>query len=90
MALADLGFVFQKFFPAEQAGGASALKALGAPLPDIRFCPTGGIHAANAADYLKLDNVVCVGGSWIAPNADIAAGNVDVIRTRAEAAAALG
>ncbi len=90
MALADLGFVFQKFFPAEQAGGAAALKALSAPLPDIRFCPTGGVRADNAADYLALPNVVCVGGSWIAPNADIASGNMAAIRARAEAVAELG
>ncbi len=90
MALADLGFVFQKFFPAEQAGGAAALKALSAPLPDIRFCPTGGVRTDNAADYLALPNVVCVGGSWIAPNADIASGNMAAIRARAEAVAELG
>ena len=90
MALADLGFFFQKFFPAEQAGGAAALKALAAPLPDIRFCPTGGVRPDNAADYLSLPNVVCVGGSWIAPNADIEAENVEAIRARAEAAAGLG
>ena len=90
MALADLGFFFQKFFPAEQAGGAAALKALAAPLPDIRFCPTGGVRPDNAADYLLLPNVVCVGGSWIAPNADIEAENVEAIRARAEAAAGLG
>ena len=89
MALADLGFIFQKFFPAEQIGGVAALKALNAPLPDIRFCPTGGVHAANAADYLALDNVVSVGGSWITPASDIEAGAFAAIRERAEAAAAL-
>jgi 2-dehydro-3-deoxyphosphogluconate aldolase/(4S)-4-hydroxy-2-oxoglutarate aldolase len=90
MALADLGFTYQKFFPAEQAGGAAALKALAAPLPNIRFCPTGGIRPENAGDYLGLANVVCVGGSWLMPAADIEAGRFEAIRARAEAAAALG
>jgi 2-dehydro-3-deoxyphosphogluconate aldolase/(4S)-4-hydroxy-2-oxoglutarate aldolase len=89
MALADMGYAYQKFFPAEQAGGAAALKALGAPLPDISFCPTGGIHAGNAADYLCIDNVMCVGGSWVAPKAAVDAGDWDAIRALAEAAAAL-
>lgn len=89
MALADLGYQFQKFFPAEQAGGAAALKSLAAPLPDISFCPTGGIHAGNAADYLALDNVVCVGGSWVTPKAAIDAGDWGKIKQLAEAAAQL-
>ena len=89
MALADMGYVYQKFFPAEQAGGAAALKALSAPLPDISFCPTGGIHASNVADYLCLRNVMCVGGSWVAPQAAVDAGDWDAIRALAEAAAAL-
>lgn len=67
MALADLGFGIQKFFPAGQLGGPAALAALAAPLPDIRFCPTGGITADNAAAYLEQANVICVGGSWVAP-----------------------
>ena len=89
MALADLGFIFQKFFPAEQSGGAAALKALAAPLHDIRFCPTGGIRPENASDYLGLANVVCVGGSWLASARDIGASDFDAIRARAEAASAL-
>ncbi|MGI9477987.1 MAG: bifunctional 4-hydroxy-2-oxoglutarate aldolase/2-dehydro-3-deoxy-phosphogluconate aldolase [Hyphomicrobiaceae bacterium] len=89
MALADMGYGFQKFFPAEQAGGAAALKSLAAPLPDIAFCPTGGIHAGNAMDYLSLDNVVCVGGSWVAPADLIAAGDWAAIGKLAAAAAAL-
>lgn len=89
MALADMGYQFQKFFPAEQSGGAAALKSLGAPLPDIAFCPTGGIHAGNASDYLALDNVVCVGGSWVAPKEAVEAGDWDAIRKLAEAAAKL-
>ncbi len=67
MALADIGYRTLKFFPAAQNGGVGALKAFGAPLPDIQFCPTGGVDAGNAAEYLALGNVVCVGGSWVAP-----------------------
>ncbi len=89
MALADMGYAFQKFFPAEQAGGAAALKSLSAPLSDISFCPTGGVHAGNAADYLGLGNVVCVGGSWVAPMAAVEAEDWSAIRKLAEAAAAL-
>jgi 2-dehydro-3-deoxyphosphogluconate aldolase/(4S)-4-hydroxy-2-oxoglutarate aldolase len=67
MALLELGYSLQKFFPAEAAGGPTVLKALAAPLPGVRFCPTGGIDAKNARTYLALPNVVCVGGSWVAP-----------------------
>jgi 2-dehydro-3-deoxyphosphogluconate aldolase/(4S)-4-hydroxy-2-oxoglutarate aldolase len=67
MTLSEEGFRILKFFPAEPAGGINYLKALGAPLPEIRFCPTGGIGPKNAADYLALPNVICVGGSWVAP-----------------------
>lgn len=56
-----------KFFPAEASGGAAAIKAFGAPIPEARFCPTGGITPDNASDYLKLPNVMCVGGSWLTP-----------------------
>lgn len=90
MALADMGYQFQKFFPAEQAGGAAALKSLAAPLPDILFCPTGGIHAGNATDYLSLGNVICVGGSWVAPKAAVEAGDWNKIKELAQAAAQLG
>ena len=75
MALRDLGFPVLKFFPAEQAGGAAALKAIAGPLPDARFVPTGGIGAGNAGDYLALPNVVCVGGSWVAPADAVRAGD---------------
>jgi 2-dehydro-3-deoxyphosphogluconate aldolase/(4S)-4-hydroxy-2-oxoglutarate aldolase len=61
----DLGLSLFKFFPAENVGGASALKALNGPFPQIRFCPTGGITANNLANYLKLPNVVAAGGSWM-------------------------
>jgi len=66
MAAAEHGFKFLKFFPAEAIGGVAALKAIGAPLAHVQFCPTGGIDAAKAAAYLALPNVVCVGGSWLA------------------------
>jgi len=69
MALLERGYTVQKFFPAEASGGASALKAIGAPLPQVSFCPTGGIGLGNARDYLALANVLCVGGSWVAPKA---------------------
>ncbi|ANF56840.1 bifunctional 4-hydroxy-2-oxoglutarate aldolase/2-dehydro-3-deoxy-phosphogluconate aldolase [Halotalea alkalilenta] len=58
-----------KFFPAESSGGAAAIKSFGGPIPQVRFCPTGGIGLANAGDYLKLPNVMCVGGSWVTPKA---------------------
>ncbi len=73
MALAERGFEVVKFFPAEAAGGAATLKAWHAPLPDLRFCPTGGVTGDNAGDYLTLANVACVGGSWIAPAGRVAA-----------------
>jgi 2-dehydro-3-deoxyphosphogluconate aldolase/(4S)-4-hydroxy-2-oxoglutarate aldolase len=68
MTAREAGLDFLKFFPAEQAGGAAFLKALASPIPDVRFCPTGGIGPKNASDYLALPNVVCVGGSWVAPD----------------------
>lgn len=64
-----------KFFPAMQAGGAAMLKAWGGPFGDVRFCPTGGVTAANALDFLALPNVVCVGGSWLTPADALARGN---------------
>jgi 2-dehydro-3-deoxyphosphogluconate aldolase/(4S)-4-hydroxy-2-oxoglutarate aldolase len=66
MVLSDLGFEVMKFFPAEASGGVAWLKAVAAPLPHIRFCPTGGISMGNARDYLALPNVIAVGGSWLA------------------------
>lgn len=68
MRLLERGYTVQKFFPAEASGGAPALKAIGAPIPQIRFCPTGGVSLKNAHTYLGLSNVLCVGGSWVAPN----------------------
>jgi 2-dehydro-3-deoxyphosphogluconate aldolase/(4S)-4-hydroxy-2-oxoglutarate aldolase len=69
------GFGLVKFFPAEQAGGIKALRALAGPFPDARFCPTGGISEANAATWLSERNVVAVGGSWLCPAADVRSGN---------------
>ena len=78
-----------KFFPAAQAGGIEGLKALGGPFPSVRFCPTGGVSAANAAGYLALPNVACVGGSWLAPREAIAAVEFARIEALAREAAAL-
>lgn len=75
MALLERGFTVQKFFPAEQSGGAAFLKSIGAPIPQVSFCPTGGIGLKNAPDYLGLANVLCVGGSWVAPRDAMVAGN---------------
>ena len=89
MALLERGYRVQKFFPAEVAGGAGALRALGGPLPQVRFCPTGGVSLTNAPGYLALANVLCVGGSWLAPEALVAAGDWAAITALARAAAAL-
>jgi len=89
MRLAERGYRMQKFFPASIAGGPAALKALGAPLPRIRFCPTGGIGADSARDYLALPNVACVGGSWVAPPGRVAAGDWAGITALARAATSL-
>jgi 2-dehydro-3-deoxyphosphogluconate aldolase/(4S)-4-hydroxy-2-oxoglutarate aldolase len=86
----ERGWTCMKFFPAEPAGGIAYLKALSAPLPEARFCPTGGIDAASAARYLALPNVLCAGGSWVAPGDAIAAGDWPRITALARAAAALG
>jgi len=73
MAARDAGFTALKFFPAEQLGGSRALASLGAPMPDLIFCPTGGVTAENAPAYRTLANVACVGGSWMATPALVAA-----------------
>jgi 2-dehydro-3-deoxyphosphogluconate aldolase/(4S)-4-hydroxy-2-oxoglutarate aldolase len=83
------GFNVLKLFPAQQAGGLGMLQALGAPFPDVLFCPTGGITRATAADYLALPNVVCVGGSWVAPKAMLEAGDWSGIEALARDAASL-
>jgi 2-dehydro-3-deoxyphosphogluconate aldolase/(4S)-4-hydroxy-2-oxoglutarate aldolase len=89
MALAAMDFPVLKFFPAEQSGGVRWLRAVAEPLPQVRFCPTGGINGENAAFYLALRNVMAVGGSWVAPPQAIAAGDFEGITARARAAAAL-
>ncbi len=89
MVLLERGYTVQKFFPAEASGGAGALAAIGGPIPQVRFCPTGGIGPRNAGDYLSLGNVLCVGGSWVAPKDRVAAGDWAGIETLARAAAAL-
>lgn len=89
MAAAEAGFDLLKFFPAEQAGGLDYLKSLHGPLPDIRFCPTGSITRERAPDYLALPNVVCVGGSWIAPKALVEAGDWAGIEANAAVAAGM-
>ena len=86
MALAERGFDVVKFFPAEGAGGVATLRAWQAPLPDLRFCPTGGVTGDNAGDYLTLANVACVGGSWIAPAGRVAAADWAGITELARAA----
>ncbi len=90
MGLLVEGYEYLKFFPAEQAGGKDYLKAMSAVFPDVRFCPTGGLNAEKAPDYLALDNVICVGGSWVAPAGLIESGDWDGISEIASAAAALG
>ena len=67
MRLLERGYDMLKFFPAEAVGGAPALKSIGAPLPQVTFCPTGGVSPQNANSYLSLPNVICAGGSWVAP-----------------------
>lgn len=85
----ELGYTHFKFFPAEQLGGVSSLKALAGPLPQARFCPTGSITAEKAPAYLALANVLCVGGSWIAPADKIKSGDWGAIEAAAKAAVAL-
>lgn len=89
MTAFEEGYRAMKFFPAEPAGGAAYLKSLAGPLPDIAFCPTGGIGPERAPDYFALPNVPCVGGSWIATKAMLAAGDFAGIRANAARAAAL-
>jgi 2-dehydro-3-deoxyphosphogluconate aldolase/(4S)-4-hydroxy-2-oxoglutarate aldolase len=88
--LLERGYSCMKFFPAEPAGGVAYLKAIAAPLPAARFCPTGGIDAESAPRYLALPNVLCVDGSWVAPGDAMAVGDWPRITALARAAAALG
>ena len=89
MTLLERGYRHVKFFPAVPAGGHKLLGAWASPLPQMKFCPTGGVSAKNAADYLALPNVVCVGGSWVAPADAVRAGDWDRITALAREAAAL-
>lgn len=89
MALDD-GLAELKFFPAVQAGGPAMLKAWGGPFGDVRFCPTGGVNAANAQEFLALPNVVCVGGSWLTPSDVLARGNWAQVTALAFQASRLG
>lgn len=89
MAMLERGYDVCKFFPAEANGGASALRAFAGPLPQMEFCPTGGVTPENALDYLALPNVLCVGGSWIAEPRLMRAKAWDEIAARARVAAAL-
>ncbi len=87
MVLLEKGYTVQKFFPAEQAGGAAYLKSIGSPIPQVKFCPTGGISLKIAPDYLGLKNILCVGGSWVAPKEAMAKGDwAEVTRLAREAA----
>ena len=91
MGLREEGYQVLKFFPAEQAGGAAYLKSLSSPLAGTLFCPTGGISLSNARDYLSLPNVVCVGGSWVAPKDLVAKGDwAGITKLAAEAFALQG
>ena len=84
MKLMEKGITAMKFFPAEAAGGVPMLKSIGGPLPQITFCPTGGINPENAKQYLALNNVACIGGSWMAPANLVDAEDWDEIKKRAE------
>lgn len=89
MLLLEHGFDTLKFFPAEASGGLAMLKSWASPLPQIKFCPTGGISEASAPDYLALPNVCCVGGSWIAARDLVQAENWEMIQERAQQASRL-
>lgn len=89
MSLMERGYRFQKFFPAEPAGGVDYLASLASPLPQVSFCPTGGITFQSAANYLKLANVVTVGGSWMVPRKLIEAKDWKAVEVLARQAAQL-
>ena len=90
MALLERGYTMQKFFPAEASGGAKALGSFAGPIPQVTFCPTGGVSLGNVKDYLSLANTICVGGSWVAPAGLIEAEDWAAIEKLAKEAAALG
>ncbi len=89
LELLERGYTLQKLFPAEISGGARYLSAVGGPIPEVRFMPTGGVTPANAPDYLALANVACVGGTWVAPSALLAEKRFDDIAALSRAAAEL-
>lgn len=89
MLLLEQGLRHLKFFPAEAAGGVAMLKSIAGPLPQLRFCPTGGINPQNAASYLDLPNVACVGGTWMLDKRAIAAGDWDTVERLSREAAGL-
>ncbi len=89
MRLIERGYEFAKLFPAEASGGAAFLSSIASPLPQLKFCPTGGITPESAPRYLKLPNVICIGGSWMVNRAMIAAGDWSAITAAAAQAAAL-
>ncbi|HEY7048843.1 MAG TPA: bifunctional 4-hydroxy-2-oxoglutarate aldolase/2-dehydro-3-deoxy-phosphogluconate aldolase [Jatrophihabitantaceae bacterium] len=89
LRLLERGITEAKLFPASAVGGVGLLRAVAGPLPQLRFCPTGGITAASAAEYLALPNVGCVGGSWLTPAAAVRAGAWDEITRLATDAATL-
>lgn len=89
MAAQRFGLHWLKFFPAEAMGGQATVQALAGPFPRVNFCPTGGINQSNAAGYLALGNVQCIGGSWIAPRGAVEAGQWEVISALAAEAAQL-
>lgn len=89
IALHERGFTVLKFFPAGASGGTAWLRGVAGPLPALRFCPTGGVDATTAADYLACPNVVCVGGTWVTPAKAVAEGDLASIGRLARAAAAL-
>jgi 2-dehydro-3-deoxyphosphogluconate aldolase/(4S)-4-hydroxy-2-oxoglutarate aldolase len=89
LALLERGYSEMKLFPAEASGGTAFLDAIASPLPQARFCPTGGISASNAAAYLSLPNVGCVGGSWLTPRETVASGNWHRVEQLARTAAEL-
>lgn len=89
MRLLERGYTVQKFFPAEANGGAPVLKGIGGPIPQVKFCPTGGVSLANAKSYLSLSNTLCVGGSWVAPKDMVNAKDWAGITGLAKEAAAL-
>ncbi|MEU5833758.1 bifunctional 4-hydroxy-2-oxoglutarate aldolase/2-dehydro-3-deoxy-phosphogluconate aldolase [Streptomyces diacarni] len=90
VALLERGVREMKFFPAEAAGGTAYLKSLASPLPQARFCPTGGVSAANAGSYLALPNVACVGGTWMLPGDALAAKDWNRVEALAAQAATAG